>query len=113
MTATTAKPMTLAEYLNFDDGTDTRYELIDGQPVAMPTESVLNDRIASFLFACFLKLGLPYYRLSTKTQVAVSGRLANARQPDLTVLSEEAASALDDSKQSLITHDMPPPVLVV
>ena len=29
------KLMTVAEFLNWDDGTDTRYELIDGRPVAM------------------------------------------------------------------------------
>ena len=29
------KRMTVAEFLTWDDGTDTRYELIDGQPVAM------------------------------------------------------------------------------
>jgi hypothetical protein len=27
--------MTVAEFLEFDDGTDTRYELVDGVPVAM------------------------------------------------------------------------------
>jgi Uma2 family endonuclease len=27
--------MTVAEFLSWDDGTDTRYELIDGRPVAM------------------------------------------------------------------------------
>lgn len=107
------KPMTLDEYLNYDDGTDTHYELVDGQLIAMPTESDLNDRIASFLYACFLKLGIPYYRLSMKAQVAVSGKLANARQPDLMVLSEEAAIALEGANQRLITHDMPPPALVV
>jgi Uma2 family endonuclease len=30
--------MTLEEFLRWDDGTDTRYELIDGVPVAMPAE---------------------------------------------------------------------------
>lgn len=30
------KRMTVAEFLTWDDGTDTRYELIDGRPVAMP-----------------------------------------------------------------------------
>lgn len=107
------KPMTLEEYLNFDDGTDTHYELVDGQLVAMPTESDLNDRIASFLYAYFLQLGIPYYCLSMKAQVAVSGKLANARQPDLTLLSEDAATALQGAKQRLINHDMPPPILVV
>ena len=27
--------MTVAEFLDFDDGTDTRYELVEGRPVAM------------------------------------------------------------------------------
>lgn len=56
------KPMTFEEYLNYDDGTDTRYELVDGELIAMPTESDLNDQIASFLFAYLLQLGIPYYR---------------------------------------------------
>jgi Uma2 family endonuclease len=107
------KPMTIEEYLNFDDGTDTSYELVDGQLIAMPTESDLNDRITSFLFASFLQLGIPYYRLSMKAQIAVSGKLANARQPDLMVLSEDTAAALEGAKQRLINHDMPPPALVV
>ena len=61
----------------------------------------------------FYSFGIPYYRLSMKAQVAVSGRLTNARQPDLMLLSEEAASALQGAKQRLIMHDMPPPSLVV
>lgn len=108
-----AKPMTLEDYLNYDDGTDTRYELVNGELIAMPTESDLNDRIASFLFAYFLQLGVPVYCLSMKAQIAVSGTRATARQPDLMVLSEEAATALNGANQRLITHDMPPPLLVV
>ncbi|NJP12565.1 MAG: Uma2 family endonuclease [Leptolyngbyaceae cyanobacterium RU_5_1] len=107
------KPMTFEEYLNYDDGTDTRYELVNGELIAMPTESDLNDRIATFLFAYFLQLGIPFYCLSMKAQIAVSGTRATARQPDLMVLSEEAATALNGANQRLITHDMPPPLLVV
>jgi hypothetical protein len=29
------KPMTLGEFLRWDDGTETHFELIDGFPVAM------------------------------------------------------------------------------
>ncbi|MGP1382713.1 MAG: Uma2 family endonuclease [Thainema sp.] len=108
-----ATPMTLQDYLNFDDGTDTRYELVEGELIAMPPESDLHDRIASFLYAYFLQLGVSYTHLSMKIQIAVSGKLATARQPDLTVLSDEAAEALKDATQRLITHDMPPPALVV
>lgn len=110
---TITEPMTLEEYLNFNDATDTFYELVDGELIAMPPESDLHDRIASFLYAYFLQLGIPYYCLSMKAQIAVSGRLANARQPDLMVLSEAAATALEGAKQRLITYDMPPPDMVI
>ncbi len=107
------RPMTLEEYLNYDDGTDTRYELVNGELIAMPTESDLNTQIASFLFACYLQLGIPYYCLRMGAQIAVSGSRATAREPDLMVLSEACAAALDGAKHCLITHDMPPPLLVV
>ncbi len=58
MTVATDRRMTLKEYLDYDDGTDTRYELVDGVLVEMGTESRLNHKIASFLFATFLRLGL-------------------------------------------------------
>jgi Uma2 family endonuclease len=32
---TADRRMTVAEFLDFDDGTDTRYELVEGRPVAM------------------------------------------------------------------------------
>jgi Uma2 family endonuclease len=111
---TNTKPlMTLEDYLNYDDGTDTEYELIEGQLVAMSTESRINDRISMFLLIQFLQLGVAGDCLSMKMQLAVSGRYANARQPDLTVLPEETSIALEGSKHSLITFDMPPPLLVV
>jgi Uma2 family endonuclease len=107
------KRMSLEEFLDYDDGTDQQYELIEGQLVAMPTESDLNDCIASFLYAYFLELDVSYACLSMKAQIAVAGRYANARQPDLVVLSEEAMIALQGAKQRLITFEMPPPQLVV
>jgi Uma2 family endonuclease len=108
-----AQPMTLEDYLNYDDGTDTRYELVNGELIVMPTESDLNNCIASFLFAYFLQLGIPYYCLRMGAQIAVSGARATARQPDLMVLSEAAAAALEGVTHCLITHDMPPPLLVI
>ena len=107
------KPLTLEEYLNYDDGTDTRCELVDGRLIEIAPISDLNDRISSFLYSYFLNLGIPYHRLSMKAQIEVGGKLANVRQPDLMVLSEETEIALEGAKQRLITHDMPPPALVV
>ncbi|MGI0492080.1 Uma2 family endonuclease [Alkalinema pantanalense CENA528] len=107
------KLMNLEDYLNYDDGTDIHYELVNGELIAIPPESDLNNQIASFLFATFLQLGLPYYCLRVKAQIAVSGARITAREPDFMVLSEESAAALAGASQCLITQDMPPPSLVV
>jgi Uma2 family endonuclease len=112
MTVTSAK-MTLAEFLDYDDGTDTLYELENGELIPMPAESEINRRIATFLFAYFLQLGIPSYRLTMKTEVAVSGVRVSVRVPDLIVLSEELTSALEGASRSIVLMDMPPPDLVV
>jgi Uma2 family endonuclease len=55
--------MTVAEFLVWDDGTDTRYELIDGRPVAMapvvPAHSVIvanlsHELRASLAHPCYV-----------------------------------------------------------
>lgn len=108
-----AKTMTLEDYLNYDDGTDTPYELVNGELVVMPPESELNRRIATFLFAYFLQQGIEPYRLTMKTEIVVSGSRATTRLPDLMVLSEELATALEGASRSTVMADMPPPMLVV
>jgi Uma2 family endonuclease len=107
------KRMTLEEYLNYDDGTDTWYELDNGELVAVLPESDLNRRIASLLFAFFLKLGIPSYCLSIGTEIVISGSRTTTRFPDLMVLSEQLATALEGARRSTILLDMPPPLLVV
>jgi Uma2 family endonuclease len=105
--------MTLEEFLSYDDGTDTWYELENGELVAMPAESEINRRIAMFLLIYFSQLGIPSYRLTMKTEVAVSGARVSVRVPDLLVLSEDLAIALEGSSRSIVLMDMPPPSLVV
>ena len=107
------QPITLEDFLNYDDGSDRRYELVNGELVPRPTESDRNNRIASLLFAQFLKLGLPFYRLRIGAQIAVSGARASARQPDFMVLSEDTASALENARHCLVTFDMLSPQLVI
>jgi Uma2 family endonuclease len=107
------KKMTLEEYLNYDDGTDTLYELVNGELVVMPPESDLNQRIAMFLAIYFSQQGIPPYRLRIGTEIVTSGVRATTRLPDLMVLSEELATALEGASRSTITIDMPPPQLVV
>ncbi|MGI0495094.1 Uma2 family endonuclease [Alkalinema pantanalense CENA528] len=113
MAIATKKRLTLEEYLTYDDGTDTRYELVDGVLVAMPPESRLNHRIASFLFASFLRLGIESDLLCIGLQIAVSSPKASARQPDFVILSPSADEELGALKSDLITYEVPVPQLVV
>ncbi|WP_309732377.1 Uma2 family endonuclease [Chamaesiphon sp. OTE_75_metabat_556] len=105
--------MTLEEFLAYDDGTDKLYELENGELIDMASESEINRRVAMFLLAYFLQLGIPAYRLTMKTEVAVSGSRVSVRVPDLLVLSEELATEMDGATRSIVLMDMPPPLLVV
>ncbi|MBE9109727.1 Uma2 family endonuclease [Nodosilinea sp. LEGE 07298] len=105
--------MSLDDFFAYDDGTDARYELENGELVVMPPESDRNQRIASILFAYFLKAGIGPECLRMKTEVTVLGARATVRLPDLMVLSDELAIALENAPRSTVTIDMPPPRLVV
>jgi Uma2 family endonuclease len=108
----TQKFLTLEDYLAYDDGTDTRYELVNGELVEMPSESDLNNLVAIFLIAQFLQF-VPVSLLRRGTEIAVSGYRATSRVPDLMVLTEEAAAALQGASRSILLPEMPPPALVV
>src|SRR3954452_20222303 len=51
MSAPALSPMTLDEFLRWDDGTDIRYELIGGFPVAMAPPSPAHGIIAARIVA--------------------------------------------------------------
>ena len=52
---TTTQRFSLVEYLAYDDGTDRRYELVNGELVEMPSESDLNNVIAMYLIGILFK----------------------------------------------------------
>ena len=112
MTIATQK-MTLSEFLAYDDGTDNLYELENGELIFVPSESDVNQRIASFLFAFFLGLDIPSYRLRIGIELAVSGARVSVRIPDLLVLSEELAAEMNGATRSIVLMDMSPPLLAV
>lgn len=113
MTQTKRRFASIEEYLDYDDGTDTRYELVNGVLVEMPSESPLNHQIAMFLVAKLIEIGVPYYLLSTKAEIQVTSRSATVRYADLLVLTEELDAAMIGKPRSLITSDLPAPKVVV
>ncbi|MBD2092726.1 Uma2 family endonuclease [Microcoleus sp. FACHB-1515] len=114
MSQTTAKKLlTFEEFLAFDDGTDIRYELVDGELVEMPPESDANNNIAKRLFAELLK-HFPILLIAYKdTEIEVTGRRSRCRIPDLIVHTEESKAALNGTTRATITREMPPPALVI
>jgi Uma2 family endonuclease len=110
--STTTQLLTLEQYLAYDDGTDTRYELVAGELVAMTAESDVNNLIAIALLLTFGQF-FPATLLRRGTEIVISGARATTRIPDLLVLSEALAAALQGATRSIVTLDMPPPTLVV
>ncbi len=104
--------LTFEEYLAYDDGTDRRYELVDGVLVEMPPERDENLGIARTLLLELIK-HLPADRVVWGTEIEVTGRRATARIPDLLVHSEESKVAVASAPRATLTRDMPPPALVV
>lgn len=113
---TQAKPKfaTFEEYLEYDDGTDNRYELIEGHLVALIPRSEPDDFIANLLFFNLVSAGLPrrLVRLATcELQVPVLRKGdAENHYPDLIVLEEIHLRLAE--KRLTITINMPPPQLV-
>jgi Uma2 family endonuclease len=107
-----AQKITLEEYLTYNDGTDTKYELVDGELVEMPPETDLNNLISLYLLTEFLKF-VPIQLIRHKdTEIVVTGSRTRIRLPDLIILTEELFAAIGGGRAT-ITQDMPFPSLVV
>ena len=84
----TQRRMTVAEFLAYDDGTDTRYELVGGEMVAMNPPAETHVRIMANMFRAMDR------RLAEPCRVYVGGGVWIAenddtwREPDLFVACE-------------------------
>ena len=105
--------MTLKEFLTYDDGTETRYELVDGMLVEMGAEATINTWIAGFLFGFFLQMGLPTYRIGFKQTISVRSSSATARDPDLIIHSEDSARAIAGLTEACLFLGEPVPLIVI
>ena len=112
--ATTAQQrMTLEEYLDYNDGTDTRYELEDGILVDMSGEYPLNSCIAIFVLGYLLQeIGIPLKLLVIGHQIEVRSSHATCRQPDLMVHTPESDAAILSGVR-VLKLGTPAPLLVV
>ncbi|MEH1814854.1 MAG: Uma2 family endonuclease [Nostoc sp.] len=110
MTKTPIKISTLEEYINFDDGTDKRYELEDGVLLEMPPGTGKHEAIITLLLVRFFleiqKMGLPLQPRPNGTEVLTNKQL---RRPDICVITNEQAKSIETTSAILKTA---PPLLV-
>ncbi|NER46975.1 MAG: Uma2 family endonuclease [Symploca sp. SIO1A3] len=109
MTYTPVK-LTFEQYLEYDDGTDNRYELFNGELLKLPPESGVNGWITLSLRDKLIQLVKPQLIRPNVFELQVSGNPQN-RYPDIVVLREEHLELT--KKRQTITLDMPAPQLVV
>jgi Uma2 family endonuclease len=94
--------ITLEQYLTYDDGTGNRYELVQGELVAMTPPTWLHLAIAKYLERVFdqeiQQLGLPWEAFREPGQQT---GMSSARLPDVAIVPMDAISgALERSPQS-------------
>jgi Uma2 family endonuclease len=108
MTVATARKMSLEEYLTYDDGTDTRYELVDGVLVEMSLGTGKHSGIIRRLSKAFEReaenMGLAWAAVPSLVGVEteVAGKKDHARIPDVTVLPEAQWNVIEARSGSAV-----------
>ncbi len=115
--STTAR-LSLAEYLKYSDGGDTRYELVAGELVPMALPTGRHVQIQKFLSQVFeaeiARRQLPWTTIQggLGIQSPRGNRWETVRIPDVVVLPLEQWQEMG-SREALIRLEDPPPLLVV
>jgi len=113
---TQAKPRfrNFEDYLDYDDGSDRRYELVDGEIVELPPESPENDFLAlnlrDLLITLVRRQLIRVHTCEIEVPVLKPREPAN-RYPDLVILRAEHLDLM--GRRLTIKLDMPSPRLIV
>jgi Uma2 family endonuclease len=114
----THQKLSFSEYLNYQDNTDNRYELVEGELIPMSLGTGKHGAIAKRLERFFddeiIRLKLPWIaqRFSVGLRSPRGGRWDTCRIPDVTVLPLEQWHSLGD-REAVIDLNEEPPLLVV
>lgn len=117
MTLTTQR-LTLADYCRYDDGSNTRYELLDGELVPMALGVGQHGEIADFLNRQFYQAITQDNQPWVSKQMVIgvqsprAGRWDTVRIPDVTVIPIEQWRSLQ-TREAVILRNETPPLLVV
>jgi Uma2 family endonuclease len=116
MTVTTKK-LTFEEYLTYSDGTDTRYELVNGELVVMSIGTGQHGEIIDFLYRQIdAEIGRTGRDWIVSVAIGISspraGKWDTSCIPDLTVIPTQQWRELR-TREAVIELNEPPPILVI
>ncbi len=110
--------LSFQDYLSYDDGTDTHYELVNGELVAMSLGTGKHSAVMKFLEKKFDREidRLDYAWTALRADVGVRspqrGRWDTSRIPDVVVLPTAQWKSMA-AREAVIELDEPAPLLVV
>jgi Uma2 family endonuclease len=120
MTIATNKRMSLAEYLAYDDGTNTRYELVDGVLVEMSLGTGKHGRtirrLAKAIETAAESMAMDWIAIQGLVGIETNlpGQKSNVRIPDIVVMPEPQWDQIGERPGSATIFAIEPaPILVV
>ncbi|MCA2702887.1 MAG: Uma2 family endonuclease, partial [Microcystis sp. M179S2] len=111
MVVTKEKLYTFAEYLNYRDCTDNKYELFNGELISMPPASGFHALILRYIFKV-LEREIERLQLDWQVMPATVGirtDKAKSRIPDLMILTAQQCQEIRNMTTAVIEF---PPLLV-
>ncbi len=109
MTKTDVK-LTFEEYLTYHDGTERRYEFVEGKLVEMPPATGKHEAIITLLLVClFLEIKRKQYPCHARPNGIEFFTGIRTRRPDVSVISEQQKIEIEQTSAILYT----PPLLVI
>ena len=104
VTTPTESKISFEEYLNYDDGTDNRYELVDGKLVVMNPPAKRHFKISRFLVRLFEDL-ISRQKLDIEVFTGIGVRTGSnkARIPDVSVIDGEVWRSIPDDASAVVS----------
>jgi Uma2 family endonuclease len=114
-TPTTPRPLTFEEYLVYDDGTDNRYELVDGELIMVPLPTAEHgdtiDELLKLFRAYIDSHNLPWKatdKAGVHTGINPTTQKDRSRTPDLCVMTLTQWAELKADKKAAAVLKTPP-----
>ena len=105
VTTPTSEKISFEEYLSYDDGTNKRYELVNGELLLMPPASFLHSDIIDFI-ADLIRAVARENKLNLKIKtgdVGVRTGIDSSRIPDLCVIDGQVWKSYRRDKSAVIS----------